>query len=350
MRVAIVLANLGGPDRPEAIQPFLTNLFSDKAIIDVPAPVRGALARLIAARRAPAAKAIYAQIGGRSPILAETQEQAAALEARLSARADVSECRVFVAMRYWAPLIGETAREVEQFRPERIVLLPLYPQFSTTTTASFVTEWHKSAGEAVRRIPTSTVCCYPTHTKFVQAHARLIEDALSAVGQRGAIRMLFSAHGLPERVIAKGDPYQWQVERTAAAVMRELGRPDLDWRVCYQSRVGPLQWIKPSTDDEIKRAGAEGVSLIVSPIAFVSEHSETLVELDIEYRHLAQSAGVPAYFRIPALGTHPAFIGCLADLVDLLIQSAKTRTGDERRSCLDQHKACPLLTQDMRVS
>jgi ferrochelatase len=307
-----VLFNLGGPDAPDAVAPFLVNLFSDPAIIRLPWPLRPLVARLIARKRAPIAAQIYARLGGGSPLLANTEAQALALQDALSALGDV---RVFIAMRYWRPRAAETARAVAAFAPDRVVLLPLYPQLSTTTTGSSLAEWQRAARAAGLRAPTHTVCCYPEAPGLVEALAQQIEPVLRQAQAAGPPRLLFSAHGLPKRVVAAGDPYQWQVERTAAAVVARLAQSDLDWSLCYQSRVGPLEWIGPSTDAEVRRAGADRVPLVVCPIAFVSEHSETLVEIEIEYRHMAQQAGVPAFFRVPAVGTAPAFIDALANLV-----------------------------------
>ncbi|MEK7246690.1 MAG: ferrochelatase, partial [Pseudomonadota bacterium] len=347
-RLAVVLFNLGGPDRPEAIEPFLFNLFSDPAILSVPWPIRPLLAWLIARRRAPFARAIYARLGGGSPLLAFTRKQAAALEVRLNA--DRMDARVFVCMRYWHPTSDEVVREVAAWAPERIVLLPLYPQFSTTTTESSFKDWHRAAAAAGLNPPTHALCCYPTEQGFIAALTELTQRALAETATAGKPRVLFSAHGLPKRVVARGDPYPRQVEMTAAAVAGKLGlapggvmpagMPSHDgrqnekpgaplaagssstgacapgeWVVCYQSRVGPLEWIGPSTEDEIARAGRDRVPIVVVPIAFVSEHSETLVELDIEYRHRAETAGVPGYVRVPAVAEHPLFVAGLAGLV-----------------------------------
>jgi protoporphyrin/coproporphyrin ferrochelatase len=308
-RTAIILFNLGGPDRPEAIKPFLSNLFNDPAIIGLPWPLRPLLANLISQRRDKEARAIYAKIGGKSPLLEQTWDQARALQQAL----DDEDARVFVAMRYWHPMADEVAGQVKEFGPDRIVLLPLYPQYSTTTTASSVRAWRRAAAAAGLDQPTRTVCCYPSEAGLVAAHAALIGQALETAGD-APVRLLFSAHGLPEKIVKAGDPYQWQVERTAAAVMAALNRPELDWDICYQSRVGPLTWIGPVTEDEIKRAGKDSIGLVVVPIAFVSEHSETLVELDIDYAELARKQGVKTYIRVPALQTQPAFIEGLARL------------------------------------
>ena len=341
-RLAVVLFNLGGPDSLDAVEPFLRNLFRDPAIIRAPAPVRHLVARLIARRRGPKARDIYRTIGGRSPLLAETEAQAAALG---SALADFGEIEVAVAMRYWHPMSEAAARQVAAFRPDRIVLLPLYPQFSTTTTASSFAAWWAAAGAAGIAAPTRAVCCYPRAEGLVEAHAALIEPLLAAAGEAGEPRLLFSAHGLPKSVVARGDPYQWQVEETARAIVARLGAEGLDWRVCYQSKVGPMAWLGPSTVEELDRAGRDRVPVVVVPIAFVSEHSETLVELDITYRDHARAAGVPAYHRVPALDTHPAFIAALADLVRGAANAAGgdgVDSGEGGQLCPGAHCCCPL--------
>ena len=310
-KLAVVLFNLGGPDGPSAVRPFLFNLFRDPAIIGLPALFRYPLAALISTTREKTAKANYAIMGGGSPLLPETEKQARALEAELAKALPDVEARCFIAMRYWNPLTGETARQVSAFAPDEIVLLPLYPQYSMTTTGSSLKAWRETYKGSGRQ---TTVCCYPDEAGLVEAHARLIRETWERAGSPANVRLLFSAHGLPEKVILAGDPYQKQVEATAAAVAAKLPA-DLDWTVCYQSRVGPMKWIGPSTDDEVRRAGADGKGVIVVPIAFVSEHVETLVELDHEYAELAQEVGVAPYIRVPALGVAPEFITGLAAMV-----------------------------------
>jgi protoporphyrin/coproporphyrin ferrochelatase len=308
-RVAVVLFNLGGPDGPAAVRPFLFNLFRDPAIIQLPAIARYPLAALIAATRRKVAQANYDVMGGRSPILPETEAQARALEAALQGRG--LEARAFVAMRYWAPRAKETAAEVAAFGPDEVVLLPLYPQYSTTTSGSSVKDWARAYRGPGR---TRTICCYPNAPGLVEAHAAAIRETWAKAGNPSNIRLLFSAHGLPQKVVDAGDPYQAQVKATAAAVAAQL--PELpDWRVCYQSRVGRLKWLEPSTEDEVRRAGGEGKGVLISPIAFVSEHVETLVELDHEYARLAQEVGCQPYLRAPTPGVAARFIDSLAESV-----------------------------------
>ncbi|MEM9751078.1 MAG: ferrochelatase [Pseudomonadota bacterium] len=325
-RVAVVLFNLGGPDSQEAVRPFLFNLFNDPAIIGAPGPVRWALAQFISRTRAPQSRKVYGEMGGSSPLLGWTEKQATALEGDLAARlAGDVEARAFIAMRYWKPFTKDAVEAVKAFGPDEIVLLPLYPQFSTTTTGSSLREWDMAARRAGLDVPTRTVCCYPENDHLVEAHAQLLATTLRDAA--GPSRILFSAHGLPERVIEAGDPYQSQVEATAARVVERLAHLDCgahayDWVVCYQSRVGPLKWIGPSTDDEIARAAADQQAIVLTPIAFVSEHVETLVELDIEYREVAEELNAISYRRVPALGLQPDFIAALASAVEGALKQA----------------------------
>lgn len=338
MKIGIVLFNLGGPDSLEAVEPFLENLFSDPAIISLPWIFRKPLAKLIARRRTPIAKEIYRKLGGGSPIVPETQAQARALEVVLASRGH--EARAVIAMRAWKPFSDEAVRELKAWGAERIVLLPLYPQFSTTTTQSSLDDWRRAAKQGGLNVRQSRVCCYPWASGFVAAQAALITEALAKKKPGVDYRLLLSAHGLPKRVIDKGDPYRWQVEKTAAAIVEKLGIANLDWNVCYQSRVGPLEWIGPATDAEIMRAGRDGKGVIVVPIAFVSEHSETLVELDMEYGKLAREHGVVDYIRVPTVSTHPEFIATLADLVERALSSDSTVTCGKDRICPHEFSRC----------
>jgi ferrochelatase len=317
VKLAVVLFNLGGPDSPEAVEPFLTNLFSDPAIISLPWIIRRPLARFIAKRRAPLARGIYDHIGGRSPILEETQKQARALEQALEQALTRPglEAKAFIAMRCWHPFSDGAALAVKNFAPDHIVALPLYPQYSTTTSASSLKDWDRAARKAGLTQPTSRICCYPDEAGFIEAQAAAIREVWKEPKPGLQYRLLLSAHGLPKKVIASGDPYQWQVERTAKALVDRLGIEGLDWQVCYQSRVGPLKWLEPATDAEIARAGRNGKGVILAPIAFVSEHSETLVELDIEYARLARTSGVPDYRRAATVSADPLFISGLSRLV-----------------------------------
>ena len=309
-KTAVILFNLGGPDSLTAVQPFLFNLFNDPAIIRLPHPFRWLLAKLISTRRAPVAHEIYEKMGGRSPILPQTEAQARALEDILG-----DGYRVFIAMRYWHPFSDATAKAVKEWGAERVVLLPLYPQFSTTTTASSFKDWKRAAAAAGLNVPTREIVQYENEPGFIAAQTALLRERLAEAESKGKVRILFSAHGLPKKIVDAGDPYRTQVEDSVTAVLKDLNRPDLETQICYQSRVGPLEWIGPATDTEIARAALEKRAIVVVPIAFVSEHSETLVELDIEYAELAQHNGATAYIRIPTVGVQPAFIAGLAGLV-----------------------------------
>lgn len=311
MKLAVVLFNLGGPDSPEAVRPFLLNLFSDPAIIRAPGIIRGFIARSIVRSREKIARANYQLMGGASPLLAETEAQAKALAPAIAAHSRDMDVRVFIAMRYWKPFAKDAARQVAEFAPDEVVLLPLYPQYSTTTTASSLKAW-KSVYKGPGR--SRSICCYPTSRGLAQAHAEAIRDKWITAGKPRNIRVLFSAHGLPEKIVEAGDPYHAQVQATASAIAAQL--PELtDWRVCFQSRVGRLKWLEPSTEDEIRRAGQEGKGVIVAPIAFVSEHVETLVELDHEYAKLAHEVGCAPYLRSPTPGVREGFIRDLAEAV-----------------------------------
>lgn len=343
MRLAVVLFNLGGPDSLSSVEPFLCNLFSDPAIIPLPGWLRRPVAAWIARRRAPIARDIYRRIGGCSPLLDETWAQAARLEEALRRRG--TEAKVFIAMRAWHPRSDETARLVREYAPQVTVQVPLYPQFSTTTTASSLEDWRQSAKMAGISGDDRWVCCYPCDNGFVGAIA---DNLRAALAQRLAdlrYRILFSAHGLPKRTIAHGDPYQWQVERTAEAVAHELPGENLDWRICYQSRVGPQKWLEPTAESELRCAGAERQGVIMVPISFVSEHSETLVELDMDYADLAREAGVPHYLRVSTVRTGEAFIEGLADLVLRAARSTRPITCGSGRICPSQFVQCGMAAK-----
>ena len=345
-RVAVVLFNLGAPDRPAAVRPFLLNLFRDPAILRVPFFVRPFLARIIARARVKPASENYALLGGKSPLLELTRAQAEALEEALNAPGDGILARCFIAMRYWHPFSDAAVREVLAWRPDRVVLLPLYPQYSTTTSGSSLTAWREAAAAAGFAAETVALCCYPTDPAYARATAASLARAWDAARAELApdvgLRVLFSAHGLPEVIVAGGDPYQFQVERTVAAVLAAWGRPEPDHAICYQSRATPQRWIGPSTEEEIARAAADGVAVLVVPIAFVSEHSETLVELDVEYREVARRAGVPGYFRAPAQNSDPGFIAALAALVRRAEAHGPGLCGEvDGAICPAAHSDCP---------
>ena len=350
-RRAVILFNLGGPDSLSAVRPFLYNLFSDKAIISLPHLPRLALAWVISTLRAGKARKIYARMGGKSPLLEETRKQASALEALLQKKDPTRQTRVFISMRHWHPRAREVTAEVQAWGADEIVLLPLYPQYSSTTTQSSLMEWMAEVQRAGLRLRHKTICCYPDEPLFLRAHGENIEACLQRLDAEGVnperLVLLFSAHGLPKSVIRRGDPYQSQVEKTCAGVMAELqpprGWPEMDWRICYQSRVGPMQWIGPSLDECLTAIAAEGKGVVIVPIAFVSEHSETLVELDQEYRAIAARLGVAFYHRVAALCSSPVFIETLASLV---LQAGREDAPicAWMRDSTPGHRGCALLS------
>ena len=280
----------------------------------MPSFLRWPLAKIISSRRAPIASEIYTHIGGSSPLLSNTEAQALSLDSALAEMlSSDGEAKTFIAMRCWHPMSDETAQAVAAYAPDEIALLPLYPQFSTTTTGSSLEDWYRAACRAGLTTPTRAICCYPHDDGFVSGIVNMVADALFEAHGDNPVRVLFSAHGLPERTINSGDPYQWQIEVTVAAIVDALERrddlPPFEVTLCYQSQVGPFKWIGPSTESENERAGTEGAALVVVPIAFVSEHMETLVELDIEH------SGVPDYIRVPTVSTGGSFIIGLAKMV-----------------------------------
>ncbi len=347
-RLAVVLFNLGGPDCPEAIRPFLLNLFRDPAILRVPFFIRPLLARIIAAARVKPATENYAILGGKSPLLELTLEQGAALERALSGPDLEAKC--FVAMRYWKPFSRQTAAALRDWGADEVFLLPLYPQFSTTTTGSSLADWREAAAQAGLARPVTTLCCWFDDAAYVAATAAIVRRSLdeAIAASKVPVRILFSAHGLPEVIVEKGDPYQFQIESTVRSVVdrlaAELPQGQMpEWRVCYQSRATPQKWLDPSTEATIAEAAADKVAVLVVPIAFVSEHSETLVELDVEYRELAEKMGVPGYFRAPAQNSDPGFIAALAQAV----QTARRRgpgtcSFSGPRACPARHKDCAM--------
>ncbi|WP_461343187.1 ferrochelatase [Brevundimonas sp. GN22] len=341
-RIAVVLANLGGPDGPDSVKPFLFNLFNDPAIIGLPGIFRTPLAKLISSRREKPAQENYALMGGGSPLLPETRKQAEALEVQLNASLPQDETRVFIAMRYWHPFTEEAARAVEAFKPDEVVFLPLYPQYSTTTTASSLKLWRETyKGSGTEHV----VCCYPQSEGFIAAQARMIRETLAKADGK-PVRVLFSAHGIPSKLVAKGDPYQAQVEATVAAVVAKLGLSD--WAICYQSKVGPMEWLGPATPDAIKQAAADGVGALVVPIAFVSEHIETLVELDIEYGELAHEVGCAPYLRAPAVGPDADFIGALTQETLTILGGQTAQCGNGSCAC-DNRYANPAMVSTLSV-
>lgn len=316
-RVGVVLLQLGGPDTLASVEPFLYNLFCDPDIIDLPLAFlfRRRLARVISSKRAPHVQEFYKKIGGRSPILKLTLRQARALECELGKNINA---RVFVAMRYWHPLTDEAVEHIQREGISRVVLMPLYPHYSKTTTGSSVNEWNNVAAQkGLRNLEVSVVEEYCEHPLYIAALVRNIEIALARVPARDRtkVHLVFSAHGTPMKLVRNGDPYQQQIIRTYKAVLQE-GKFGLAHHLCYQSKVGPQKWLEPSLVQTITGLAKDGVThVIVVPIAFVSDHSETLWEINMQMRLEAKKMGITHYDMSPALNTNPLFIRALADVV-----------------------------------
>ena len=329
-KIGVILFNLGGPDQLSSVKPFLFNLFNDPAIIGAPSLIRYFLAKFLSKKREKTAQKIYSFMGGKSPLLDETNNQATRLEKKLEKEKE--EYKVFISMRYWNPFVNQTIKKVINWGPSEVILLPLYPQFSSTTSGSSLSSWRNAANKHKYKVNTKIICCYPKEEHFILAHTENIKKTLNKIKnnnkQKQKTKLLFSAHGLPEKCIKKGDPYQFQVEQTVNKVIENLNKAEFSHTICYQSKVGPLKWIGPSTESEIIKASRKNQAIVLIPIAFVSEHSETLVELDIEYKEVAKLNGCTKYYRVPALGTNKEFINSLYNLIikksDAIIINKKT--------------------------
>jgi len=344
MKKAVILFNLGGPDKLENVEPFLFNLFNDPAILNLPSLLRYPLAKLISNRRAPTAKKIYEELGGSSPILKLTEKQSSALEKKLNIDDQNNEYKCFVVMRCWHPRAEVVIKDVINYNPNEIILMPLYPQYSAATSGSSIKEWNDICTKNSFKVKTSTICCYPTDENFVKAHK---EEILKKIENLENFKLIFSAHGLPEKNIKKGDPYQWQVEQSVDKIVKSLKIKDLDWILSYQSRVGPLKWIGPSTEDIIVENSKLEKHIVLVPIAFVSEHSETLVELDIEYKELADKNGCKNYSRIKALGTNENYIKAMSNLIiNKQDYNFKRDLFPPKIQCPSQFKKCPCLSYE----
>jgi len=344
MKKAIILFNLGGPDKIENVEPFLFNLFNDPAILNLPTILRYPLAKLISNRRAPVAKKIYANLGGSSPILKLTKEQSDAIEIKLNQTQTEEEYKCFIVMRCWNPRAKDVIKDVQLFNPDEIILMPLYPQYSAATSGSSIKEWKDVCKKNNYNVKTNTICCYPTDENFINAHTKEIVKKIKDLKN---FKLIFSAHGLPEKNIKKGDPYQWQVEQSVKKIVENLNVENLDWILSYQSRVGPLKWIKPSTEDIIVENAKIGKHIVLVPVAFVSEHSETLVELDIEYKEIADANGCKNYTRVPALGINEDFIKAISELI---IKKNEYKINESlyppKIQCPSNFKKCPCLNYE----
>ena len=316
-KTAVVLFQLGGPDSLEAVEPFLYNLFMDPDIIDFPLSFlfRQSLAKLISSKRSLKVQENYKLIGGKSPILELTQQQANGLESQL--RSNGIDVSVFIAMRYWNPLTAFVVQQIKAEGFEQVILLPLYPQFSKATTYSSINEWNLEVRKQELNIPTQIVCCYPNHPSLIEAIVDRINQTLIRFQNISPenIDLVFSAHGVPVKYIKMGDPYQMQIEETVRAVI-EKGKWKSRHILCYQSKVGPMRWLEPSLLNTIEQLSSSSRRhLMIVPIAFVTDHIETLHEINIEVRAHAMKCGIRQFELMPALNAHQKFIECLTDLV-----------------------------------
>ncbi len=345
-KTAVILFNLGGPDSKASIKPFLFNFFMDKNIIRAPIFIRYFLAKLISIRRSKReAGDSYKELGDKSPLLENSTAQAQALEKSLN-KNNESEFKVFISMRYWHPMAEEVVKDVQEYEPDEIMLLPLYPQFSTTTTRSSFESWDKACKAIKLNVPTTRIGCYPWDAGYIKACAQNIvgvyNQAKSKTGK--SLRILLSAHGLPEKIIAEGDPYQWQCEQSAEKIIEEFsnltGIKNPDWQICYQSRVGPLQWIRPSTEEALQKAADDKVGVVILPHAFTQEHVETLVEIEIEYREEAEKMGLHEFYRVQTVGTSDMFIEGLKNLVLNNLGKNKTLSHTGKRLCAESFTDC----------
>jgi len=356
-KIAVVLYNLGGPDSKGSIKPFLKNFFMDKNIIGAPLPIRFLLANYISWKRSRReAGDSYRELGDKSPLLENTRLQATALEEVLNKNGKDQIFKTFVCMRYWHPMAPQIVQDIKDWNADQIIQLPLYPQFSTTTTWSSFEDWNKATGSSGYNIPTSTICCYPENEGFAQiSAANIASDYKKALADgHDSPRVLFSAHGLPEKIINSGDPYQYQCEQTAKKIADKLAADldidNLDWQICYQSRVGPLKWIGPSVEEALQKAASDNKPVIIYPHAFTQEHVETLVELDIEYRHLADQLGLPGYYRAQTVGTGPAFITALARLVNDHLDKVEISAEGHKCLCPENFtRCCMRKSEDIKM-
>ncbi|MCP6762227.1 MAG: ferrochelatase [Fischerella sp. CENA71] len=316
-RVGVLLLNLGGPEKLEDVGPFLFNLFSDPEIIRLPFPwLQKPLAWFIASRRTKKSQENYRKIGGGSPLRRITEAQADALKEQLQALGQ--DAKIYIGMRYWHPYTEEAIARIIQDGIEKLVILPLYPQFSISTSGSSFRLLEKLWQEDPRlqQIEYTVIPSWYKQSGYLQAMGELIAQEIDQVPNKEEAHVFFSAHGVPKSYVEEaGDPYQQEIEECTYLIMRTLDRPNAH-TLAYQSRVGPVEWLQPYTEDAILELATNGVKdLIVVPISFVSEHIETLEEIDLEYREIAEEAGIHNFRRVPALNTHPVFIRALADLV-----------------------------------
>jgi len=309
-KTAVLLLQMGGPDSLEAVEPFLYNLFSDRDIIKIgPAFLQPFIARMIVKRRAPKSAANYRDIGGKSPLRALTEQQAQELEKVLG-----GNYRCFVAMRYWHPFTDEALSAIRQAGIDRIIALSLYPHYSRATSGSSFNALEKCLSGVQIRPQISHIRQFYDHPLYIQALAEKIEQGLAGFPDRSGVQLFFSAHSLPQSFITDGDPYLDHIQATVRLVMERF--EGVAHHLAFQSRAGPVKWLEPSTQDKLKELAAQGHSeVLMVPLSFVSDHIETLHEIDIEYREEAHTLGITDFRRMESLNSSPTFITCLADLV-----------------------------------
>ena len=315
-KTAVLLLQMGGPDSLDAVEPFLLNLFADRDIIRIgPAFLQPLISRIIVKRRAPKSEACYAQIGGKSPIRELTELQARALEELLG-----PEFRCFVAMRYWKPSTTEALAAIRREGISRVIALSLYPHYSRATTGSSLNELKRVLREAGVKFNVSFIDRFYDHPLYIEALTERIEQGLARFPERDEVHLLFSAHSLPQSFIEEGDPYLDHILTTVRLVMERLGA--LEYHLAFQSRAGPVKWLEPSTEEMLKLLGDGGCqNLLMVPISFVSDHIETLYEIDIQYAEEAEELGIENFQRSPSLNDSPLFIECLAELVNKAVKS-----------------------------
>jgi|SRR5216117_2849452 len=317
MKIGVLLFNLGGPETLRDVKPFLYRLFSDPEIVRVKwGPLRKALAYTIATFRRKTSEGYYRQIGGGSPLRRLTEEQASALASELKIRGRNAE--TFVGMCTWHPLLDEAIEKVAGSHVDKLVILPLFPQYSVTTTGSGFSVLRQLIDKRpwFKNLEVQWVSSWPEHPGYIESVAQAIQRELAKFPNPGKAHLLFSAHSIPESYVRNGDPYLDQTKTTVELIMGRLGRIN-PYQLSFQSKIGPVRWLQPFTSDVITQLGREGIhDVLVVPISFVSEHIETLYELDILFKKVAQEAGVENFRRVPALNSDPVFIRALADIVE----------------------------------
>jgi ferrochelatase len=337
-KIAVILFNLGGPDKLSSVRPFLYNLFSDKWIIRAPWFIRYFIAFFISSFRYKSAQENYSIMGGKSPLLEETTLQKDSLEKELKKR-KLGDIRVFISMRYWHPFAQEVIEEIEDYNPDEIIYLPLYPQLSSSTTVSSFEEFDALIKRNSIKSKVRKIGCYYDNEKFINTHIKMIREEIEKVKDKKKLKILFSAHSIPKKFVTQGDPYEWQIRKCFEKIAKDEVISKYDNILCYQSKVGPIEWLSPSTEHVIEHEAKHGNSMIVVPIAFVSEHIETLVELDFEYAEIAKKHSVE-YRRVKALGNDINFIKALADFCEDTVKYDKSNVGYGNKKCPDNFINC----------